>query len=117
MTCCSPGCWAAAAVAATGNPAPGPVVAGDVLGLVGSGLGEFAAGEPDDPDPVWFAAPVDDPADGLLFVCWPRNFHAANPPPASTRTAATAKPIHAAVWFDRGGRSGGPGWRGGPVGS
>ena len=61
MTCGSPGCWAAAAVAATGTPPPGPVVAGDVLGLVGSGLGEFAAGEPAGPDPVWFAGPVDEP--------------------------------------------------------
>jgi len=70
--------------------------------VVGRGLGEFAAGEPDDPDPVWFAAPEEEPvADGCPVVWWPRNFHAANPPPASTRTAATAKPIHAAVWFDR----------------
>ena len=91
----------------------------DALGVVGSGLGEFAAGEPDDPDPVWFAAPVEELADGLLFELpfeWPRNFHAANPPPASTRTAATAKPIHAAVWFGRDPRSGGPGGRGGPGG-
>jgi hypothetical protein len=75
-----------------------------VLGLVGSGLGEFGAGEPDGPDPVWFAAPVDEPAAAGWLFEWPRNFHAANPPPASTRTAATAKPIHAAAWFDRGGR-------------
>ena len=114
MTCGSPGCWAAAAVAPTGNPPPDPAVVGSGLGLVGSGLGEFAAGEPDDPDPVWFAAPVGEPAAvGWLFVP-PRSFHAANPPPASTRTAATAKPIHAAVWFGRDPRSGGPGGRGGP---
>jgi len=104
---------------ATGNPALVPGVVGAALGVVGRGLGEFAAGEPDDPDPVWFAAPVGELAAGLLFELpfeWPRNFHAANPPPASTMIAATANPIQAAVWFDRGPRSGGPGGRGGPGG-
>jgi hypothetical protein len=33
---------------------------GDALGVVGSGLGELAVGGPDDPDPVWLAAPVEE---------------------------------------------------------
>jgi hypothetical protein len=35
-----------------GKPPLGAVAVGNALGVVGSGLGEFAAGEPDDEDPV-----------------------------------------------------------------